>query len=56
MKKLTNQELKNIKAGTSITGSLLNYLNDLINILVDAGRSLGTAIRRIGSDSICPLD
>lgn len=55
MRNLTRGELNEIKAGATLTASLLNYINDFIEILVDAGRSLGSAIRRIGSGSICPL-
>ncbi len=56
MKNLTNQELKKITGGASITGSILNYACELIEILVSAGRKIGSSIRRIGSNDICPLD
>ena len=41
MKRLTNQELKEIKGGASITGSLLNAFVDILKVLLDAGRSVG---------------
>ena len=57
MKRLNNKELKNIKGGSSsLTSSMINYIGDLIDILISAGRKLGSSIRRIGSGNICPLD
>ena len=56
MKELNNQELQEIKGGINLTGSLLGHINELIKILLDAGKYLGSAIRRIGSDAICPLE
>ena len=56
MKKLSIQELKRIKGGASITGSLLNAFVDILKVLLDAGRSVGSGIRRITSDSLCPTD
>ena len=57
MKNLTREELKKISGGsTSLTSSMLNYLGDLIEILISAGQKLGSSIRRIGSNKICPLD
>ncbi len=57
MKRLNNKELKNIKGGSSsLTSSMINYIGDLIDILISAGRKLGSSIRRIGSGNTCPLD
>lgn len=57
MRRLTNKELKNIKGGTSsLTSSMINYIGDLIDILISAGRKLGSSIRRIASGNSCPLD
>ena len=57
MKKLNNKELKNIKGGSSsLTSSMINYIGDLIDILISAGRKLGSSLRRIGSGDICPLE
>lgn len=44
-----------VGGGTTISGTLLNSIVRGINALLDLGRSLGTAIRRIGSNSICPI-
>ncbi len=57
MKRLNNKELKEIKGGSSsLTSSMINYIGDLIDILISAGRKLGSSIRRIGSGNACPLD
>ena len=51
---LKKEELLNINGG-GISGTLLNSIIRGVNALLDLGRSLGTAIRRLGSNSICPL-
>lgn len=52
--KLSNQELKNIVGG-SISASMISAVVRGINSLLDLGRSVGTAIRRIRSGKICSL-
>ena len=57
MKKINDKDLLLIVGGaTTLSGTILNQLNKLISILVDSGRTLGTSIRRIVEDKICPLD
>ncbi|HHX16439.1 MAG TPA: hypothetical protein GX725_00785 [Mollicutes bacterium] len=51
---LNNNELMNIRGG-SISGTLINALARGINTLLDLGRSLGNAIRRIQTKSICKI-
>ncbi len=51
---LNKQELLLVTGG-AITASLLNALARGITTIVDLGRALGTAIRRIASDHICSL-
>lgn len=53
MRKIENNELIKINGG--IAGTTINYISKLITTIFDIGRSLGTSIRRIESDSICPL-
>ena len=55
MKDLSVKELKNIKGGFSLTSTAIKYVGDLIEILILAGRKLGSSLRRIGSGDICPL-
>ena len=54
MRDLNNNELMKIDGG-GISGTLISSITRGINTLLDMGRSLGTAIRRIGSNNICPL-
>lgn len=54
MRELNKKELLNIEGG-SISGTMINSITKGINTILDLGRSLGTAIRRIGSGNVCPL-
>lgn len=54
MEKLQKQELLNIEGG-AISGSFLSSLIKGINSLLELGRSLGTAIRRVYTKKICPI-
>lgn len=54
MKELNNEELYDIKGG-AISGTLINAFVRGINAILDLGRSLGNAIRRISSNKICKL-
>ena len=56
MRELTVKELREIKGGVSLSASLINYVGDLIEILISAGRKLGSSLRRIGCGDICPLE
>ena len=57
MKKINDKDLLLIVGGAStLSGTILNQLNKLISILVDSGKSLGSSIRIISEDKICPLD
>lgn len=57
MEKINDKDLLLIVGGaTTLSGTILNQLNKLISILVDSGKSLGSSIRRISEDKICPLD
>ena len=51
---LEKQELLRIVGG-AISGTLLNSIIRGINVFLDLGRSVGTAIRRLRSNNICPL-
>ena len=55
MKELTKNELHEIEGGISITGTMISAVTRGINTLLDFGRSLGTAIRRIGNNNLCPM-
>lgn len=51
---MTEKELCTIAAGT-VSAAFLNAIARGIGVVLDVGRSVGTAIRRIGSNSVCPL-
>ena len=53
--KLKNKELKQIKAGASISASLINSLVRGYNSFLDIGRYLGSSVRRIVGGNVCPL-
>ena len=52
MRELNHKELLEIKGG-AISGTLINAFLRGINSLLDLGRSLGTAIRRIQLGRFC---
>lgn len=54
MMELSVNDLINIRGG-SISGSLVNAFARGIEALLDLGRSLGNAIRRIRSKAICKI-
>lgn len=56
MKKLEEEKLDNICGGqAAISGPIINALVSVINILKDAGYSIGSGIRRISENDLCPL-
>ncbi len=52
---LEKQELLQIVGGISITGSLLSAIQRGISVIMDVGRSLGSAIRRMFGGTMCPI-
>ncbi len=52
---LDKQELLQIVGGINITGSLINSIYRGISVIMDVGRSLGSAIRRAIGRSMCPI-
>lgn len=53
--KLTSKELLEITGGASITGTLINSISTGIKTVLDLGKTLGSAIRRVISGTICPI-
>lgn len=51
--KLTNKELKCIKGGAGISGTLINSLVNGIKMFMDVGRYFGSSIRRIFGGRYC---
>lgn len=57
MKKVSDLgELEMICGGSSLSGTLLNALTNIIELLQDAGRSFGAALRRISENNLCSLE
>ena len=55
MKKLNKNELYQVKGGIKISGTLVNSVARLVNSLLEAGRSLGSGLRRLISGRLCPI-
>lgn len=51
--KLKEQELLAIKGGAGISASMLNAIVRGIDVIIDVGRSLGSAIRRMKDGNVC---
>jgi len=57
MKDTTINELENIYGGTTtISSSVLNAFTNIIKVLMEAGHGVGSAVRRIGENNLCPLE
>jgi hypothetical protein len=52
---LSKEELIIIEGGLNITGTMLNSIIKGISTILDLGRSLGTAIRRLSTNKICSV-
>lgn len=55
MKKLSKEEQLCIVGGINITATLIGNLVRGANIILDLGRSIGSAIRRIRTKRICSM-
>ena len=57
MSKIKEENLETIYGGTNtVTGPIINAVVNVIRVLKEAGYSLGSGIRRIGEDKLCPLE
>lgn len=54
MKNIKEDKLDKIKGG-NISGPIINAVVSIIEVLKNAGYSLGSGIRRIAEDNLCPL-
>ncbi len=56
MKKINIDKLDCITGGgDTVSGTVIKAFIDVIELFVDAGRGVGSAIRRIAEGNICPL-
>lgn len=53
--KKENELLEIIGGSVNVSGSIINAFAKGINIILDVGRSLGTAIRRLSLGSLCKI-
>lgn len=57
MSRLDNSQLAKIRGGAdTVSSAVINAFTNVIKVLFDAGHSVGSAIRRISEDSLCPLE
>ena len=54
MREVNEKELLEITGGGDITAPIINALTNVFKVLYDAGSGLGSAIRRISDNSMCP--
>lgn len=56
LKQISDDKLDMIYGGgDTISGTLLNAFTGIIKVLYDAGHALGSSIRRIKEDELCPI-
>ena len=55
MNTLDNEKLNLLSGGETVSGTLVTALTSGIKAIFDVGRSLGSSVRRLSSDEICPL-
>ena len=55
MNELEVKELTSITGGETVTGTLVDAVTTGIKALFDIGKSLGSSIRRLSTNNICPL-
>ena len=53
MNYLNKQELLNVRGGFKLTSSFLNSIVRAANLILELGRSAGSAIRRVQTGKIC---
>ncbi len=56
MKKVEIEKLENVVGGTTtMNGPIINAVVNVINVLKDAGYSIGSGVRRMVENNMCPL-
>ena len=57
MSRIEEEKLNAIEGGTtSITGPIITAVTTVIKLIKDAGYALGSGVRRISENSLCPLE
>lgn len=55
MEKIEDKELERIYGGEAISGPIISAITSIIKIIKEAGYDLGSGIRRLAEDNVCPL-
>ena len=56
MEKIKEESLDEISGGnTTVSGPIINAVTTIIELIKDAGYAVGSGIRRISENSLCPL-
>ncbi len=51
-----DKNLNQIIGGSNyLSGTVINAFVNVIKLLIDAGKGVGSSIRRIAEDNVCPL-
>ena len=50
---IKDNELKTIVGGLSVSGTLIKAMSSAVNTIMEVGRSLGTAIRKLSTGKLC---
>ena len=53
---MIESELKYIKGGTKISGTIINAAVRLFNLVFELGRTIGSSIRRSDENKVCPIN
>lgn len=58
MNKISKKRLLEIGGGATntISGTVINAFTGIIKLLLDAGEGVGSSLRRIKDNKICPLE
>lgn len=55
MHEVGKKELVQVVGGVSISGTLINSFSTVLKTVYSLGKSLGSALRRISANDLCPL-
>lgn len=58
MNRLSNKKLLSIEGGATntISGTVINAFTNIIKLLLEAGEGVGSSLRRIKDNRMCPLE
>lgn len=57
MSVIKDDKLSEISGGeTTITGTLLSAVGDVLKLLYDVGHAVGSSIRRLADNDLCPIE